>query len=101
MESVMSLRRALLCLVTLLLIKVCEYLLIEPRLEDLAEQQRLQMKSPALSHPRCDGCRAVAGMFDTLFQEEDSKIEHLGLELGLPEVLDIGDYHFQIWKPGT
>lgn len=43
----MSLRRALLCLVTLLLIKVCEYLLIEPRLEDLAEQQRLQMKVPA------------------------------------------------------
>ena len=42
-----------------------------------------------MSHPRCDGCRAVAGMFDALFRVEDAKIEHLGLELSLPEVQDI------------
>ena len=42
-----------------------------------------------MSHPRCDACRAMAGMFDGLFREEDSKIEHLGLELSQAEVADI------------
>ena len=31
----------------------------------------------------------MAGLFDSLFREEDSKIEHLGLELSLSEVGDI------------
>ena len=42
-----------------------------------------------MSHPRCDGCRAVAGMLDALFRVEDGKIEHLGLELSQAEVADI------------
>ena len=44
-----------------------------------------------MSHPRCDGCRAVALMFDRLFRVEDAKVEHLGLELTLAEVRDIVD----------
>ena len=44
MNSVVSLRRAMLCLVCLLLIKVCEYLVVEPRLELLAEQHSLPIK---------------------------------------------------------
>ena len=110
----------MLCLLGLFLIKVCEYLIVEPRLEQLAELHSLPIKvnitrsshnltsshphltishphslsylcsqSPKVSHPRCDACRAMAGLFDSLFREEDSKIEHLGLELSLAEVGDI------------
>ena len=42
-----------------------------------------------MSNPRCDACRAMGVMFDGLFREEDSKIEHLGLELSQSEVADI------------
>ena len=44
MESVVSLRRAMLCLLGLLAIKVCEYLIVQPRLEQLAEQHSLPIK---------------------------------------------------------
>ena len=44
MDSVVSLRRALLCLVGLILIKLCEYLIVEPRLEQLAELHSLPIK---------------------------------------------------------
>ena len=48
----MSLRRALLCLVGLLLIKVCEYLIVEPRLEQLVAQHSLNVKV----NTEIDGC---------------------------------------------
>lgn len=46
-------------------------------------------QAPKVSHPRCDACRAMAGLFDSLLREEDGKIEHLGLELSQAEVADI------------
>ena len=52
MESVVSLRRALLCLIGLLLIKVCEYLIVEPRLEQLVAQHSLNVKV----NTEIDGC---------------------------------------------
>ena len=57
MDSVVSLRRAMLCLVGLLLIKVCEYLIVEPRLEQLVEQHSLNInKVNIILGIECEGC---------------------------------------------
>jgi len=85
MDSI-RLRRALLIIVCLIILKVVEFFITAPELDKIAETHNLYMKLPRVNHPRCDACRAVAGLFDVAFRAEDSKIEHLGLELSTEEV---------------
>ena len=89
MDNIGSLRRALMILVCLMLLKLVEYLITAPELDALASAPTMYMKLPRVQTPRCDACRAVAGVFDVAFREADSKIEHLGLELSLDEVNQI------------
>ena len=49
------------------------------------------MQVARVQHPRCDACRAVAGLLDAAFRQADSRVEHLGLELELEEVTSIVD----------
>ena len=89
MDNIASLRRALMILGCLMFLKLLEYLITAPTLDSLASAPTMYMKMPRVQHPRCDACRAVAGVFDVAFREADSKIEHLGLELSVEEVNDI------------
>ena len=69
-----------------MILKVIEFFITAPELDKIAETHNLYMKLPRVNHPRCDACRAVAGLFDVAFRDADSKIEHLGLELNSEEV---------------
>ena len=90
MDNVTGLRRALLLLLALALLKVLEFLVTAPSLDSLAAASHTV--TPArVQHPRCDACRALAGVFHVAFRAADTKIEHLGLELSLEEVTDIVD----------
>ena len=69
--------------------KLCEYLILGPRLDEMAGAPDIFIKNPRVNHPRCDACRAIAARLDITFREADSKIEHLGQELSEEEVVDI------------
>ena len=89
MDNVTGLRRALLLLLALALLEVLEFLVTAPSLDSLASAPTSYVTSPRVQHPRCDACRAVAGVFHVAFRAADTKIEHLGLELNLAEVTEI------------
>ena len=96
----MTIKRGALVLCCLAILKIAEYVIIGPRLDQLAGTPNIYTKLPRFSHPRCDACRAIALRFDAAFREEDSKIEHLGQELSEREVADIvnnicSDYAFK------
>ena len=96
----MGMKSSFIVLFLLILLKVCEYIILGPKLDKLAGSPEIFVKHPRVNHPRCDACRAIALRFDMAFREADSKVEHLGLELPKEEVADIvssvcSDYSFR------
>ena len=100
MELSNGMKKAFAILFCLIILKIGEIIILSPQLDDLAKVPEILKKGPRGSHPRCDACRDIAMKFDAAFREEDSKIEHLGLELTENEVKDIvnsvcTDYSFK------
>eukprot|EP00092_Neocalanus_flemingeri_P014149 GFUD01015263.1.p1 GENE.GFUD01015263.1~~GFUD01015263.1.p1 ORF type:complete len:258 (+),score=61.47 GFUD01015263.1:103-774(+) len=89
MEPSTGVKRVLICLAGLALLKISEYFILGPKLEEAAGAPNFYIKNPRVNHPRCDACRVIASRLDDTFREADSKIEHLGQELSEQEVVDI------------
>ena len=89
MEPSLGVKRATTVLACLTVLKIGEYLILAPKLDEVAGSPDFFIKNPRVNHPRCDACRAIALRFDMAFREADSKIEHLGQELSEAEVVDI------------
>ena len=89
MEPSIGVKRGITVLCALAILKIGEYLILGPKLDEIAGAPDFFIKSPRYLHPRCDACWAIALRFDMIFRQEDSKIEHLGQELSEAEVVDI------------